>query len=131
MNLIIPCQRRQQFYATFIKRRNPIYQIFWGTLLPQSKMNNFPRHLIKSLFQISKYKKYFIFGSEFFSKSPQNKHIISSASPWHKAILHFINIHHLMQTRIQNFLMQFKSMFQQFYSILWIKGIPLPFKTRY
>ena len=42
-------------------------------------MNNFPWHPIKSLFQINKYKKQLlIFGSEFFTKSPQKKHSINS-----------------------------------------------------
>ena len=84
MNLIVPHQLRQQFY-NFIKRYNTIYQIFCDTLLPQSKTNNFPWQPIKSLFQVNKYKKQLlIFGSEFFSKSPQNKHSINSPSPWHK-----------------------------------------------
>ena len=62
-----------------------------------------------------------IFGSKFFTKSPQNKHRIDSPStvdrpsPWHKPILHFINSYHLTQTPIQNFLVQFKSMFQPLY----------------
>ena len=56
----------------------------------------------------------------------QNKHSINSPSPWHKSILHLINIYHLTQASIQNLLIQFKSMFQKLYSPIrvWIKGIP-------
>ena len=70
MNLIVLRQLRQQFYNLYIKRHNPIYQIFRDTLLPQSKTNSFSWLPIKSLFQIKKYKKTSVFGSEFFSKSP-------------------------------------------------------------
>ena len=127
--MIVPRQLRQRFYN--LKRHNPIYQIFLDTLPGQSKTNNFPWHPIKSFFQISKYKKQLlIFGSEFFSKSPQNKRSINSPSLWHKPILHFINIYHLTQALIQNLLIQFKSMFKRLYSLLrvWIKGIPFPLK---
>ena len=62
-----------------------------------------------------------------FHKSPQDKHSISSPSPYHKPILHFINIYHLTQMPIQNLLMQFESTFEQLYSPIsvWIKGIPV------
>ena len=89
---------------------------------------------LKAFSRSKNIKQLFIFGSEFFSKSPQNKHIInSSSSPWHKSILHFINIYHIMQIPIQNLLEQFKSMFQQLYSPIRvsIKGIPFPFKNWY
>ena len=52
MNLIVP---HQQFY-NFIKRNNPIYEIFWDTLGHQNKTNNFPWYPIKSLFQVNEYK---------------------------------------------------------------------------
>ena len=62
--------------------------------------------------------------------SPQNKHSINSPSPWHKPILHFINIYHLIHMPIQNLLKQFKSMIQQLYFPIrvWIKGSPFPLK---
>ena len=59
--------------------------------------------------------------------------LLNSRSPWHKPILHFINIYHHTQTPIQNLPVQFKSMFQQLYSPIkvWIKGVPFPFKNWY
>ena len=125
MNLIVPHQLRQQL-------DNLIYQIFWDTFLPQSKTNNFPWHQINSFFHFNKYKKQLIFDSEFFFRTPQNKHSINSSFPWHKPILHFIDIYDLTQTPMQN-LVQFKSMSQQLYSAVrvCIKGIPFPLKTQH
>ena len=47
-----------------------MYQIFLDTVSPQSKTIIFPWQLVKSLLQVSKYKKQLIFGSEFFTKFP-------------------------------------------------------------
>ena len=79
MSLIVSHQLKQQFY-NLIKRHNPIPQIFWDTLLPQSKTNNFPWYPIKSLFQVNKYKRQLlIFGCKFFTKSPKSKQSLSLA----------------------------------------------------
>ena len=56
MTLVVPIKWDSSF-TTFIKRHNSIYQIFWDTLPPQTKINNFPWHPIKSLFQVNKYEK--------------------------------------------------------------------------
>ena len=116
--------------TTFIKRQPhlPNILVHPSASKPKEKL---PWHPIKSLFQVNKYKKQIlIFGTEFLTKTPQNKDNIIGPSLWHKAILHLINIYNLTQIPIQNLLVQFKSMLQQLYSQyeFGLKGSLFPLK---
>ena len=97
----------------------------------QSKMNNFPWHLVRSLFQVKKYEKNnFLFLALSFSLSLLRTHTTSivplpSINPYC-----ILSISTTMQTPIQNLPVQFESMFQQLYSTIKVlfRGSPFPLK---